>query len=107
MRARPWLPLFLAAAACSAGSCTLVKPVVCAFTAPILVIGHSDGDFCGCGCGDGRAVLAVFAVVAAVGAVGGLVTGVLSDINVVCGRAPEPCANFWDPFATNTGRSKF
>lgn len=107
MRARPWLSLLLILGLGPAGGCTLIKPVVGAFTAPILVLGHSDGHFCGCDCGDGRAVVAVFAVIAAVGACGGLVTGIVSDINVLCGRAPDPCANFWDPFATNTGRSSF
>jgi hypothetical protein len=41
-------------------------------------------------------------VMAAVGAVGGLVTGVISDFQVLTGAADDPCRNWADPFKTNT-----
>jgi len=88
-------------------SCTITKPIVCAVTTPILAFGQSSGSFCGCGCGDPRAVVAVFAALSAVGAVGGLVTGIISDINVLCGNTDEPCRNIGDPFATNNSCSSF
>jgi hypothetical protein len=44
----------------------------------------------------------VFLVASAVGAVAGLATGIYSDVQFLCGRAPDPCENWWDPFATNT-----
>ncbi len=85
------------------GSCTLCKPFVGALTGPVIFLGHSGGDF-GCG-GDGRAAAYAFLGFAVVGAVAGLVTGVVSDVQVVCGQAHDPCHNWWDPFATNTGES--
>jgi hypothetical protein len=85
----------------SAGSgCTLAKPIVGVFTGPAVILGHCDGDWGG-NWGDGRAVVAVFAVMAAIGAVGGLVTGVISDVHVLCGNVREPCRNWADPFKTN------
>jgi hypothetical protein len=37
------------------------------------------------------------------GAVGGLVTGVISDVQVLSGAAEStPTQNWWDPFRTNT-----
>lgn len=101
MRATLRSTALLALALSPAAGCTLVKPVVGAFTAPIQVLGNSNGQWCGCS-GDGRGIVLVFAVVAAVGAVGGLATGIVSDVNVLRGVADDPCANFWDPFATNT-----
>lgn len=86
------------------GSCTLCKPFVGALTGPVIFLGHSSGDFGGCGC-DARAAACAFVVFAAVGAVAGLVTGVVSDVQVLRGRAHDPCNNWWDPFATNTGES--
>ena len=92
-----------AAAALSPGSgCTLAKPIVGAFTGPVVMLGHADGGL-GCYHGDGRAIVVLLVVMAAVGAGGGLVTGIVSDINVLTGNAPDPCANWWDPFATNRG----
>ena len=100
----PGRRLVLAAVATFApamGGCTLVKPVVGAVTGPVIMMGHSNGDFGGCGC-DGRAFLCVFAVMAAVGATGGLVTGIVSDVQVVFGEVENPTNNWWDPFAFNT-----
>ena len=39
---------------------------------------------------------------AAVGATGGLVTGIVSDVQVVLGEVENPTNNWWDPFAFNT-----
>ena len=90
-----------AVAALSLGSgCTLCKPIVGVFTGPAVILGSCDGNWGG-NWGDGRALVAVFGVMAAVGAVGGLVTGVISDVQVLAGRAPDPCRNWWDPFKTN------
>ena len=85
--------------ALSSTSCTLAKPLVCAVTMPIYVIGNSDGcssvrDPRGAACG--------FLVFAAVGAACGLVTGIISDINWIAGEADDPARNIHDPFATNT-----
>lgn len=87
----------------SASSCTLVKPVIGAFTGP--VFGAQFVGPGGCGChGDGRAVLALFAFFAAAGAGVGLVTGIVSDVQALTGDARDPCRNWYDPFATNTSR---
>jgi len=86
----------------SSSSCTLCKPVVCAVTTPIYVLGHSDA----CGC-DPRGALCGLVVISAVGAVGGLVTGIISDINCLTQEVPEPTRNFHDPFATNTSDPSF
>lgn len=96
-----------AATLCST-SCTLAKPVVCAVTTPIYLAGGigNSGGFCGCH-GDGEAVLCLFAFSSAVGAVGGLVTGIISDVNYVCGYTEDPARNLHDPFATNTSCGTF
>jgi len=86
------------------GSCTLCKPFVGAVTAPAMMIGaigSSGGGGGGCG-GDGRALVGILAISAALGATAGLVTGVISDVQVLCGRAHDPTRNWWNPFATNT-----
>lgn len=92
----------LFATSLGSGGCTLVKPVIGAVTGPVVMLGNSGGDFGGCGCGDGRAAACFFLGVAAVGAVAGLATGLVSDVQALCGRADDPCNNWWDPFATNT-----
>ena len=92
----------LAVLAFSSTSCTLVKPLVCAVTMPIYVLGNSDS----CGC-DPRGAACGILVVAAVGAVGGLVTGIISDINWIAGEADDPTRNIHDPFATNTSEGSF
>ncbi len=92
----------LAVLAFSSTSCTLAKPLVCAVTMPIYVLGNSD--CCGC---DPRGAACGILVVAAVGAVGGLVTGVISDINWIAGEADDPTRNIHDPFATNTSEGSF
>lgn len=89
----------LGAAGLASGGCTLCKPVVGAVTGPVIFLGHSNGDFCGC---DGRALACAFALAAAAGAGAGFVTGVISDVQWACGRADDPTRNWWDPFATNT-----
>jgi hypothetical protein len=94
-RLLPW-GLLLAGA-----GCTLVKPVVGAVTGPVVILG--EGGF-GTGChGDGRGMVAVFGAMSALGAVGGLVTGVISDVQVLSGAAEwDPTGNWWHPFKTNT-----
>lgn len=101
-RKRLVLATALLAAASSTTSCTLAKPVVCAVTTPIYVLGNSDA----CGC-DARGAACAFAVVAAVGAAGGLVTGIISDINVLTGEVADPLHNIHDPFATNLSGGTF
>ncbi len=82
--------------------CTLAKPVVGAVTGPVIILGNSSGNLGGgCGC-DGRAVACVFLAMSVVGAGAGLVTGIISDVQAVCGAAPDPTANWFDPFLTNT-----
>ena len=90
----------------SASGCTLVKPVVGAVTGPVVLLAASGGQGIGCGCQDGRAILVLFAVAAAIGAGGGLVTGIISDVQALCGVADDPCRNWQHPFATNTGASR-
>ncbi|MCB9884666.1 MAG: hypothetical protein H6838_04190 [Planctomycetes bacterium] len=84
------------------GGCTLVKPVVGAFTGPVIILGHCDGDFV-CGCSSGEAALCIAAGLAVVGAAAGLVTGIVSDVQWACGVPGDPTDNWWDPFVTNTG----
>lgn len=88
----------------SSSGCTLCKPVVGAITGPVVMLGNSNGDFggCGCSCDGGYAVLGVLGVMAGIGAVGGLVTGIISDIQVLTGDAEDPTRNWADPFKTNT-----
>jgi hypothetical protein len=81
--------------------CTLAKPLVGAVTGPIVLLAGTGGSCCNCG-GDGRAVLCLFAFAAAIGAGGGLVTGIISDVQVLTGAADDPCRNWWEPFRTNT-----
>ena len=104
MSRRLLLASSLALAASTSTSCTLAKPIVCALTAPVYVIGNSGGGphWCSCNCNDARAYAVVVVAICAVGAVGGLVTGIISDINVLRGVAEDPCRNFANPFATNT-----
>jgi hypothetical protein len=86
-----------------ASGCTLAKPLVGVVTGPVIMLGHSNGDFGGgCGC-DGRAVVCVFLAMSAIGAGAGLVTGIISDVQAITGQAHDPIDNWWDPFATNTG----
>ena len=91
------------ALALSTSSCTLVKPIAGAIVGPVVVMGHT-GPLAGCGCNDGRALLLFYGAFAAAGAVVGLVTGIISDVQVLTGDASEPCRNWFDPFATNTSR---
>ena len=61
---------------------------------------HKDGD--GCGCHDARAFCAYLTVASIIGAGAGLVTGIISDVQVLRGRAETPHQNWWNPFQTNT-----
>lgn len=84
--------------------CTLVKPVVGAVIGPFVMVGESGGigDCCGA---DPRALACAYMLLACVGAAGGLVSGVISDVQVLSGAASaDPTANWWDPFKTNTSR---
>ncbi|HEU4420177.1 MAG TPA: hypothetical protein VFT55_14675 [Planctomycetota bacterium] len=80
--------------------CTLVKPVVGAFVGPVVMLGSSGGDFSGCGC-NGEGILAALSVMAVVGAGAGLITGIISDVRVICGCSEYPTNNWWDPFKIN------
>ena len=84
------------------GGCTLVKPVVGAFVGPVVMLGNSAGDFSGCGC-NGEGILCALGIMAAVGAGAGLITGIVSDVRVVCGFCEDPTNNWWDPFKINNG----
>lgn len=86
----------------SSTSCTLVKPLVCAVTMPVYMLGNSDA----CGC-DPRAAACGLVVMAAIGAACGLVTGIISDINWIMGEADNPVRNIHDPFATNISEGSF
>ena len=88
----------LAAVACfGMPSCTVAKPLVCAVSTPVHAIGNGPHNFRG----DGRAVLCSLAVISAVGAVGGLVTGFVSDIQILCGATDDPTRNITCAFAVN------
>jgi hypothetical protein len=91
---------FLATMALTSTSCTLTKPLVCAVTGPVVILGRSC-DGLGC-CGDPRGIVCVVVLLSAVGAAGGLVTGIISDIHWIAGDASDPTRNLGDPFATNT-----
>ena len=98
--------MFALASLASLGTsgCTLCKPVVGMFTGPVVLLGNGGGlGGCG-GHGSGEGVVYLLAALSAVGAVGGLVTGVISDVQVLTGAARRPTHNWWDPFATNTSR---
>lgn len=83
--------------------CTLAKPVVGAVVGPVVLLGGigSNGG-CSCRCDDGRGLVFLLAFGSAVGATAGLVTGIISDLQVLCGDAPDPTHNWWNPLATNT-----
>ena len=81
--------------------CTLVKPLVGAVVGPAVMLGNSGGDFSGCN--SGEAVVGVLALMAVVGAGAGLITGIISDVRVVCGCCDDPTNNWWDPFKINNG----
>ena len=83
-------------AALSSTSCTIGKPVVCALTAPVYVLGQFDG------CpGDGRAALCLACCSSIVGVFGGLITGIVSDISYLAGETDDPFRNWHHPFATS------
>lgn len=78
-------------------SCTVAKPVVCAVTTPARALSEAgrsyyslEGTVCG------------LMTMSAIGAAAGLVTGFLSDINVLRGVADDPDRNIHDAFRTNT-----
>ena len=83
-------------------SCTLAKPVVCAVTTPIIVLAQPN-----CFCGTSRDLGCALVAVSVVGAAGGLVTGIISDINVLTGKATDATRNLHDPFATNTSEPSY
>lgn len=83
------------------GGCTLAKPFVGVVAGPAVLLGNSGGNWGGCGC-DGRALVGILIGAAAIGAAAGLVTGVISDVQYLCGYADDPSRNWWNPFATNT-----
>ena len=82
------------------GGCTFTKPFVGAVTGPAMILGSSCGNW-SCG-GDGRAIVAFLVGAALVGAGAGLVTGAISDVQILCGYVREPTHNWWNPFATNS-----
>ena len=92
-------------------SCTLVKPVVCTFTWPVLLLGgeHDLGpvDLGDCyGQSGDQVAVALAALLVLPGPVGGLITGVISDWNVVTGQSipGDPARNFFHPMKTNLSR---
>jgi hypothetical protein len=89
----------IAAFGCGSSGCTVVKPLVGAISGPVVAIGASNGDLCGCG--DWRGVVCALAICSAIGAAGGLVTGIVSDVRVLTGDAVDPTDNWWDPFEIN------
>ena len=90
--------LALALAVLAGTSCTVTKPLVCAVALPAKAVGNPS---CLGGCNDARALGCAFMVLAAVGAAGGLVTGFVSDVQVLCGATDDPTHNLADPFAVN------
>ncbi len=87
--------LALLAATSSPAACTLGKPLVCAVSAPLYVLGHG-----GAGAGGDGLACALLAI-SATGAAAGLVTGVISDLNYLTDRTSDPYRNLTNPFATN------
>jgi len=94
--AKSLLPL-LALACLGTPSCTVTKPLVCAVSTPIQALGHGSLHIRG----DGRAAFCVLAAFSAVGAAGGLVTGIVSDIQILCGATDDPTRNIACAFAIN------
>lgn len=104
--------LFSFVAAAGLTSCTAVKPLVCTITYPIdnlrERLAAPDGP-------DSHEELPPVAVVVAapviiplrfvseavIGCVGGLVSGLVSDLNVVTGNFSSPARNLGRPFRTN------
>ena len=100
----PWKNACVLACCSLAGGCTVVKPVVGVFTAPVLLMtGHYGTQLRMDGGGGGGSTALVFGILA-MGAMGGLVTGVLSDWAVLARETQEPTRNWWDPLATNSDK---
>ncbi len=90
----------------AAPGCTVCKPIVCAVTAPVLMLGESGPGLFHFhhGSSHGLEALAmVFGVASVVGIVSGFATGMASDFNVLTGRVDEHHAarNITNPFQTN------
>ena len=113
MRPRPvrtrWAALTLSCLLCS---CTVTKPVVCTFTWPVVFLSSpggqtqlfSDQSATGNTYEDGReGAFFLLGFLFAIGPVGGLVTGVISDINVLTGESTsgQPARNLHHPLLTN------
>lgn len=84
-------------------SCTIAKPVVCALTTPVLFLSSSPCLPYGCHCRNAEGLAWGFAAVAAVGVVGGLISGFVSDMNLILGHVDrgDACRNLHNPFRTN------
>ena len=84
-------------------SCTITKPVVCAVTTPVLFLSGSNCLPSGCRCDHSEGLGWLFVGVAAVGVVGGLISGFISDVNLVLGHVErgDACRNLHNPFRTN------
>ncbi len=96
----------MALALCIMQSCTVVKPVVCTFTWPVVLLseeGRSEPMFSGGDGPVGKGALIFLGGVFAVGPVGGFVTGVISDVNVLTGDSTpgRPGRNLHHPLLTN------
>lgn len=94
----------------SCSSCTVVKPVVGLVTGPVLALSGQRGPIaapqllsCDETQPDGGAGAMIVVGYTFFGAVGGLVTGAISDWAALTASANDPTANWWDPWATNTG----
>lgn len=98
-----WLRLLMVAclmgAALGTKSCTIAKPVVCVITTPAKALGEAGRSYYSL-----EAAACGLMAMSAIGAAAGLVTGFLSDMNVLLGVADDPVRNIHDPFKTNTSR---
>ena len=94
-------PVLLLALALS--SCTIAKPVVCSITTPVLFLAGSHCLPSACRCDHSEGLGWVFVGIAAVGVVGGLISGFVSDVNLILGHVDrrDACRNLHNPFRTN------
>ncbi len=102
-----------AAVAALAAGCTVVKPIVCAFTFPIhemsedLAVPDDDGDDYAeipppLVCIAAPVLIPLrFVAMSVLGFAGGLVSGFASDLNVITWNCEAPWTNLSRPYLTN------